>query len=102
MITKLDGVLKRELSIGGEPYTLALSQEGFTLALKGHRKGLDIRWADLVGGDAALATALNASLTANIVPRGKAAQPAPRAKATAKTSKPRAKPAAKQRRGSRV
>jgi len=100
MTTKLDGVLKRELSIGGEPYTLALSQEGFTLALKGHRKGLDIRWADLVGGDAALATALNASLTANIVPRSKTAQPAPRAKA--KTSKPRAKPAAKKRRGSRA
>jgi len=100
MTTKLDGVLKRELSIGGEPYTLALSQEGFTLALKGHRKGLDIRWADLVGGDAALATALNASLTANIVPRAKTAQPEPRAKP--KTSKPRAKPAAKKRRGSRA
>jgi len=100
MTTKLDGILKRELSIGGEPYTLALSQEGFTLALKGHRKGLDIRWADLVGGDAALATALNASLTANIVPRAKTAQPDPRAKP--KTSKPRAKPAAKKRRGSRA
>jgi len=100
MTTKLDGILKRELSIGGEPYTLALSQEGFTLALKGHRKGLDIRWADLVGGDAALATALNASLTANIVPRAKTAQPEPRAKP--KTSKPRAKPAAKKRRGSRA
>ncbi len=100
MTTKLDGVLKRELSIGGEPYTLALSQEGFTLALKGHRKGLDIRWADLVGGDAALATALNASLTANIVPRAKTAQPEPRAKP--KTSKPHAKPAAKKRRGSRA
>ena len=100
MTTKLDGVLKRELSIGGEPYTLALSQEGFTLALKGHRKGLDIRWADLVGGDAALATALNASLTANIVPRAKTVQPEARAKP--KTSKPRAKPAAKKRRGSRA
>jgi hypothetical protein len=47
--------LKRELSIRGEPYTLTLSGEGFTLALKGRRKGLDIVWADLVGGDAALA-----------------------------------------------
>jgi len=69
MTTKLDGVLKRELSIGGEPYTLTLSEDGFTLTLKGRRTGLDIRWADLVGGDAALATALNASLTANIAPR---------------------------------
>jgi hypothetical protein len=77
MTTKLDGVLKRELSIGGEPYTLTLSEEGFMLALKGHRKGLDIRWADLVGGDVALATALNASLTANIVPRTQGARPEP-------------------------
>jgi hypothetical protein len=86
MTTKLDGVLKRELSIGGEPYTLTLSPEGFTLALKGHRKGLDIRWADLVGGDAALATALNASLTANIVPRGRGTEAMPRAE-TAQTER---------------
>ena len=71
MPTKLDRVLKRELAIDGEPYTLTLSEEGFTLTLKGRRKGLDIRWKDLVGGDAALATALNASLTANLTPRGK-------------------------------
>lgn len=71
MTTKLDRVLKRELAINGELYTLTISDEGFTLTLKGRRKGLDIRWADLVGGDAALATALNASLTANIAPRGK-------------------------------
>jgi hypothetical protein len=92
MTTKLDGVLKRELSIGGEPYTLTISQQGFTLTLKGRRKGLDIAWADLVGGDAALATALNASLTANIVPPGKAAASAPRADAA--TPRPQGKPAA--------
>ena len=69
MTTQLSGVLKRELAINSELYTLSLSEEGFTLTLKGRRKGLDIRWADLVGGDAALATALNASLTANIAPR---------------------------------
>jgi hypothetical protein len=68
MTTKLDGELRRELLIGGHPYTLTLSQTGLTLALKGRRKGLDIAWADLVNGDAALATALNASLTANILP----------------------------------
>ena len=66
MTTKLDGVLRRELLIGGEAYTLTLSKDGLTLALKGRRKGLDVRWAELVSGDAALATALNASLTANI------------------------------------
>jgi len=68
MTTRLDGQLKRELMIERELYTLTLSPEGFTLALKGRRKGLDVVWADLVSGEAALATALNASLKANIRP----------------------------------
>jgi hypothetical protein len=67
--TKLDGPLKRELMIGRELYTLTLSPEGFTLALKGRRRGLDVAWADLVSGEAALAVALNASLKANIRPK---------------------------------
>ena len=66
MTTKLDSDLKRELLIGKHAYTLTVSPTGFTLVLKGRRKGLDIKWADLVSGEAALATALNASLTANI------------------------------------
>jgi hypothetical protein len=73
MTTRLNGTLKRELLIGGNPYTLTLSAQGFVLAVKGRRKGLDIQWADLVDGDAALATALNASLTANLEPTGKVA-----------------------------
>ena len=66
MTTKLDGQLKREIMIGGTPYTLTLTPDKFVLALKGRRKGLEIGWADLVSGDVALATALNASLMANI------------------------------------
>lgn len=68
MTTKLEGQLKREISIGSEAYTLTIAPTGFTLVLKGRRKGLEIKWADLVSGEAALATALNASLTANIAP----------------------------------
>jgi hypothetical protein len=64
MTTKLEGTLKRELAIGRELYTLTISPEGFVLTLKGRRKGLSIQWEDLVSGEAALATALNASLTA--------------------------------------
>jgi len=64
MTTKLEGQLKREITVGDDTYTITLSPEGFVLARKGRRKGLDIRWADLVSGEAALATALNASLTA--------------------------------------
>jgi len=66
--TKLEGSLKRELAIDGEPYTLTLTSVGFVLAVKGRRKGLEIKWADLVSGEAALATALNASLVAPTLP----------------------------------
>lgn len=66
MTTRLDSELKRELTIGGTPYTLTLSPDKLLLALKGRRKGLEIKWADLVSGELALATALQASLTANI------------------------------------
>jgi hypothetical protein len=62
--TKLEGPLKRELLIGGKEYTLTVSPTGFLLALKGRRKGLQLGWGDLVNGEAALATALNASLAA--------------------------------------
>ena len=71
MTTKLEGTLKREIVIGDEPYTLTLTTEGFVLARKGRRKGLEIHWSDLVSGDAALATALNASLTAPTLPPAK-------------------------------
>jgi hypothetical protein len=60
--TKLDKPLKRELDIDGEPYTLTISPQGLNLVPKGRRKGYELAWKDLVSGDAALATALNASL----------------------------------------
>ena len=82
MTTKLEGPLKRELKIGRVDYTLTIAPEGMTLALKGKRKGLQLAWTDLVSGDAALATALNASLTAKI----EAPPPAPGAKAVKRTA----------------
>jgi hypothetical protein len=66
MTTRLDGPLKRELTIDGTDYTLTISPQGLTLAVKGKRKGFDLEWRALVSGDAALATALNASLTARL------------------------------------
>jgi hypothetical protein len=86
-MTKLEGVLKRELLIGRTAYTLALSPQGFVLALKGRRKGLEIKWADLVSGEAALSTALNASLSAPIVPAQKAAKGVARTKRRAVESR---------------
>ncbi len=61
-MTPLDKPLRREVQIGNESYTLTLDPEGLKLVRKGHRKGLDLRWEDLVSGDAALAAALQASL----------------------------------------
>ena len=62
MATKLDKPLRRELAINGAPYMLTLSPEGLKLVPKGKRKGLELAWKALVSGEAALATALNASL----------------------------------------
>ena len=61
-MTKLEGTLRREISIDGEPFTVAISPEGLKLAPKGRRKGYELRWKDLVSGEAALAVALNASV----------------------------------------
>ena len=62
MTTKLSNAFKRELDLNGEKYTLTVTPDGFRLVLKGKRKGIEIAWAQIVNGEAALATALNASL----------------------------------------
>jgi hypothetical protein len=61
MTTKLQQPFKRELELNGEKYTLTVTPEGFKLVVKGKRKGVELAWASIVGGDAALASALNAS-----------------------------------------
>ena len=65
MTTKLQRPFKRELDINGEKYTLTLDPDGLKLVAKGRRKGIELKWEALVGGDAALATALNASVEAS-------------------------------------
>jgi hypothetical protein len=62
MATKLDKPLKREIQIAGKPYMLTITPEGFRLVPKGKRKGQELTWDAIVSGEAALATALNASL----------------------------------------
>ena len=61
-MTKLEKDLKRELDIGGEAYVLTISPTGLKLVRKGHRKGRELTWKELVSGETALAVALNASL----------------------------------------
>ena len=65
MTTKLARPFKRELEVNGEKYTLTLDPDGFKLVAKGRRKGIELRWESIVGGDAALATALNAQMEAS-------------------------------------
>jgi hypothetical protein len=62
MAVMLDKALKREVAIGDEPYMLTIAPDGLKLVPKGKRNGVELRWEDLVSGQAALAVALNASL----------------------------------------
>ncbi|PPV06850.1 hypothetical protein XBLMG947_2197 [Xanthomonas bromi] len=62
-MTPLEKPLRRELQIGEQAYTLTIDPQGLRLVEKGKRKGLTLCWDELISGDAALATALQASLT---------------------------------------
>lgn len=48
--------------VRGRAFIIAISPEGLKVTVKGKRKGQELRWTDLVSGDAALAIALNASV----------------------------------------
>jgi hypothetical protein len=62
MATKLNKQLKREIEVDGKPYMITLSPEGLKLTEKGKRLGKELTWKDLVSGDAALSSALSASV----------------------------------------
>ena len=82
MATALDKELRRAVMVGEEPYTVAIDPEGLRLTGKGKRKPeVALRWRDLLSGEAALAVALNASLSkeSSAVREAPAEQPADRA-----------------------
>lgn len=62
MTTPLTKTLKRELEIKAQRYIVTLTPQSVKLTLKGRRKGTELKWEDLVSGDAALAVALTASV----------------------------------------
>jgi len=62
MTTKLEKPLKREIEIGGQAFIVTLAPDALSLVGKGRRKGLEIRWDEMVSGEAALAAALQASI----------------------------------------
>jgi hypothetical protein len=61
-MTPLDKNLKRLVRISGDDYVITLSPMSLKLTQKGRRQGLELLWTDLISGEAALATALHASL----------------------------------------
>ena len=62
MTTKLDKSLKREIQIKGKPFVVTIDPDMLKLVGKGRRKGLEIRWDEMISGEAALAAALQASI----------------------------------------
>lgn len=83
MATILDKVLKRQITVDGVDYTLVVDPEGLRLTGKGKRRAeVELRWRDLVSGEAAMAVALNASLAGRPTATALEAEPPP-----ARTSK---------------
>ena len=69
MATVLNKELKRQVSVDGIDYTVAVDPEGLRLTGKGKRKAeVELRWRDLLSGEAAMAVALNASLSSKPKP----------------------------------
>ena len=63
MATVLDKELKRQVTVDGVDYTVAVDPDGIRLTGKGKRRPeVELRWRDLLSGEAAMAVALNASL----------------------------------------
>jgi len=61
--TVLDKKLRRQVTVDGADYVVAIDPDGIQLIGKGKRKPhVELRWKDLLSGDAAMAVALNASL----------------------------------------
>ncbi len=61
-MTPLGRSLKRALTINGRDYVVTLGPDALKITEKGHRIGFELKWADLVSGESALAVALQASV----------------------------------------
>lgn len=60
-MTPLDKALRREITIGEKPYTLTIDPDGLKLVEKGRRNGVEVRWGELLSGDAGAGAAAQAS-----------------------------------------
>jgi hypothetical protein len=95
--TVLDKALKRQVSVDGVNYMVALDPEGIRLTQKGNRRPeVELRWRELVSGEAAMAVALNASLAARPAAAKSVSRPAA-APAAASVPGPKKRPVRKPR-----
>ena len=62
MTTKLEKELKREIDVDGKHYTVTISPAGLKIAEKGHRKGHEITWKQVLSSDQELSSNLSRSL----------------------------------------
>jgi hypothetical protein len=70
MTTKLDKELKREIDVDGKQYTVTFSPMGLKITQKGHRKGHELSWKQILSGEAALTTDLSKSVDQAPAPGG--------------------------------
>jgi hypothetical protein len=70
MTTKLEKELKREIEVDGKQYTVTISPGGLKIAEKGHRKGQELTWKQILTGEAALAGDLAKSVEETSTPEG--------------------------------
>ena len=76
MATVLNKELRRQVTVDGVDYTVAVDADGFRLIGKGKRKPqVELRWRDLLSGDAAMAIALSASLNRQPATKSVIAEP---------------------------
>ena len=63
MATRLDKTIRREIEIDGEPFTIAISPDGFRLTKKRFRSGVALSWKMLWARHGDDADAAEAPLT---------------------------------------
>jgi hypothetical protein len=62
MTTKLEKELKREIDVDGKHYTVTISPAGLKIAEKGHRKGHELSWKQVLTSDQDLSQTLSKSV----------------------------------------
>ncbi len=70
MTTKLEKELKREIEVDGKQFTVTISPGGLKIAEKGHRKGHELTWKQILSGEVALAGDLAKSVEQTSTPEG--------------------------------